>query len=256
MELVVALLVFLLLIAPAIRLIGVALRTRRTPELWGALFFLGTGIGIPLRLIGHAQALADPAAAAQLNAIGHAFFAAGSVAMTTFTWRVFRPAAAWARLLAALMILGILGSTTLLFLTGATSNEQSLAMAVTNATRVAPMAWAFVESLRYFRAMRRRSALGLADPVVTNRFLLWSCWVGGLALLPTLTLSLRLLGRLAAALGMSDAAAIAQSPLLGATLRAIFLASGLLAAVALSLSFSPPKRYLRLVQRRAARAEV
>ncbi len=243
MELVVALLVFLLLIAPAIRLIGVALRTRRTPELWGALFFLGTGIGIPLRLIGHAQALADPAAAAQL-------------AMTTFTWRVFRPAAAWARLLAALMILGILGSTTLLFLTGATSNEQSLAMAVTNATRVAPMAWAFVESLRYFRAMRRRSALGLADPVVTNRFLLWSCWVGGLALLPTLTLSLRQLGRLAAALGMSDAAAIAQSPLLGATLRAIFLASGLLAAVALSLSFSPPKRYLRLVQRRAARAEV
>jgi hypothetical protein len=174
--------------------------------------------------------------------------------MTIFTWQVFRPTARWAAGLAPLMILGILGSTTLLFLSGTTSNEQSLPMAATNAARVAPMVWAFAESLRYFRAMRRRAALGLADPVVTNRFLLWSCWVGGLALLPSLTLSLRLLGRLAVVLDMADVDALAHSPLLGATLRTVFLASALLAALALSLSFFPPKRYLRLVQERAERA--
>ena len=32
------------------------------------------------------------------------------------------------------------------------------------------------ESFRYWRMLRRRLRLGLADPVVTNRFLLWAVW--------------------------------------------------------------------------------
>jgi hypothetical protein len=32
------------------------------------------------------------------------------------------------------------------------------------------------ESFRYWRMLRRRLRLGLADPVVTNRFLLWGIW--------------------------------------------------------------------------------
>ena len=39
---------------------------------------------------------------------------------------------------------------------------------------VLAFAWGGFEALRYFFLLRRRQALGLADPVVTNRFLLWA----------------------------------------------------------------------------------
>ena len=38
---------------------------------------------------------------------------------------------------------------------------------------VVAFAWTGFESLRLYRQLRRRRALGLADGVVTNRFLLW-----------------------------------------------------------------------------------
>ena len=41
------------------------------------------------------------------------------------------------------------------------------------AVRLGGLLWGSSEALRYYAAMRRRLALGLADPVVTNRFLLW-----------------------------------------------------------------------------------
>jgi hypothetical protein len=39
--------------------------------------------------------------------------------------------------------------------------------------------WGAVEALRWWRLLRRRLALGLADPVVTNRFLLWGLACAG-----------------------------------------------------------------------------
>ena len=42
--------------------------------------------------------------------------------------------------------------------------------------------WTMVESYRYYALMRRRQALGLADPMVTNRFLLWGSASLGTAL--------------------------------------------------------------------------
>ena len=39
--------------------------------------------------------------------------------------------------------------------------------------------WVFLESFRYFALLRRRRRLGLADPVITNRFLLFAIWTGG-----------------------------------------------------------------------------
>jgi hypothetical protein len=42
--------------------------------------------------------------------------------------------------------------------------------------------WTLVESYRYYGLMRRRLALGLAQPLVTNRFLLWGSASLGTAL--------------------------------------------------------------------------
>jgi hypothetical protein len=39
--------------------------------------------------------------------------------------------------------------------------------------------WATAELFRCYFQMRRRRALGLADPIVTNRVLLWGLWAGG-----------------------------------------------------------------------------
>ncbi|MFK7894917.1 MAG: hypothetical protein AB8G23_03725 [Myxococcota bacterium] len=40
-----------------------------------------------------------------------------------------------------------------------------------SAIRGIPFLWGFCEALRYYAQMRRRLTLGLADPVVANRFL-------------------------------------------------------------------------------------
>ena len=42
--------------------------------------------------------------------------------------------------------------------------------------RVAPYYWLAAESLSYWSAARRRVRIGLADPLVTNRFLLLGLW--------------------------------------------------------------------------------
>jgi len=36
-----------------------------------------------------------------------------------------------------------------------------------------PMSWAGFESIRYYKMQSRRLLLGLADPIVTDRFRLW-----------------------------------------------------------------------------------
>jgi hypothetical protein len=54
--------------------------------------------------------------------------------------------------------------------------------------------WTGLESLRYHAKMRRRLALGLGDPVVCNRFLLWAVWGVSCFLLDLLTLAYNLAG--------------------------------------------------------------
>ena len=51
---------------------------------------------------------------------------------------------------------------------------------------LATFAWTSSEALRYYGLMRRRFALGLADAVVVNRFLIWG---GGAAISTALTVA-------------------------------------------------------------------
>jgi hypothetical protein len=248
-------LIFLLLAAPGARLLLLASRTRQLPELWGGLYFIGTAIGISLRILGSSIYQADPELGNLVNTIGHVAFATGTISMALFTFIVFRRTSIIGRMVAVFLISAILGTSAHTFLGGYTSIENSYSIVATNLARLLPTCWAFYESFTYWRAMGRRESLGLADPVLTNRFLLWSIWTGAVSLLPMAPLALRALG---IAL-MADGSVPREVQLewmataLGA-LRILFILVAPIAAIALSLSFFPPASYLDRVRARSATA--
>jgi hypothetical protein len=95
--------------------------------------------------------------------------------------------------------------------------------------------WGAAESLHYWILMRRRLRLGLADPLVVDRFRLWSIGLGAMSLLMASTI-------LAPAVGVDPAAP-------GWVLLESL--AGLVGAVALWLAFFPSRAYRASVARRA-----
>ena len=57
-------------------------------------------------------------------------------------------------------------------------SQRSVSPSTTGGSERVSSLWGAAESLRYFSMMRRRAKLGLADPLVTNRFLLWGLGIG------------------------------------------------------------------------------
>jgi hypothetical protein len=244
--------IFLLLVAPGMRLLSLAYRTRQLPEFWGGLYFVGAAFGISMRVMGSSLYSTRPELADTLNTIGHCAFASGTIAIAVFTLRVFRPSSIAGRTLAGIMITAILATTSHSLFGGYASIENSYSILATNFARLLPTCWAFYESLRYWRSMCRREVLGLADPVLTNRFLLWSIWTGAVTLLPMVPLAIRVLG--IALLGNIEYGQDVQAEWLPSVLmvvRVLFLAVAPIAAIALSLSFFPPAVYLDRVRARA-----
>jgi hypothetical protein len=246
------LLVFLLLVAPGIRLLLLAHRSREVPEFWGGLYFIGAAVGLAMRVLGSSLFLTEPELANTINTIGHLAFASGTIAMTIFTLRVFHPSSSRARIFAGMTIGAILLTSAHTLLAGFTNIENSYSMVATNFARLIPTCWAFYESGRYWLSMRRRETLGLADPILTNRFLLWSIWTGTVTLLPMIALALRTLSIVA--LGNEqfiEGPGAVLMPVVLRGVRIIFVLVAPIAAVALSLSFFPPTAYLDRVRARA-----
>jgi hypothetical protein len=109
------------------------------------------------------------------------------------------------------------------------------------ALQVGCLLWGSVEALRYWRMMGRRIRLGLADPVVANRFLLWGIGAGAAGF--------------GTAVGFTAQLIIGRPPL---EIPWIMLSSsmhGLVAAVAMWLAFLPPASYRRFVAQRGVRQQ-
>jgi hypothetical protein len=102
--------------------------------------------------------------------------------------------------------------------------------------------WMAVESLRYHGLLRRRLALGLSDPLVANRFLVWGAGAAATCVMVSILLGLYLNGMTAMTNSLMASVVITSS--------------GLLFAVVPCLTFAPPAAYLRLVERRAERREI
>ena len=164
-----------------IRLLRLAARTRGLPELaMGSGFLLGGFLGFLFILIGNpaaGQNLSVPVAEL-LFRLGVTLLGVGVSCTYVFVWQTFHPGSATVRTLALIAIACILGSLQAVWTDAIETALVSPVHLFGEAVRLMGMIWGCVEALRYHAAMRRRLALGLADPVVTNRFLLWGIAMG------------------------------------------------------------------------------
>ena len=107
--------------------------------------------------------------------------------------------------------------------------------------------WVFFESARYYGLLRRRRRLGLADPVLVNRFLLFAIWTGGVG-----AITLMGVGTSLAQLAQGtfhDGGGLANPVVIGLTR---LLAAPIAAAI--FLTFLAPPRYHAWLRARAAAA--
>jgi len=227
-------------IVVALRLLALHRRTGSAPELLlGLMLLLSVGVGYPLLI---AADRAGPGSVRPLFIVSTLAVNAGFALLFAFTWRVFQPEARWARALAAAGVLALLVNGALRCWDAVVEDQIRIAGEVVAESLLQTMPvmlaylWTAWEALRYHGLMRRRVRLGLADPAVCDRFLLW----GLMALFVTAGV---LLNSVALALRIE----ILESPW-------ILLASsstGLAQAVLLVLAFAPPSAYLAWVRARA-----
>jgi len=160
------------------RLLLLARRSRALPEL-----LLGTGLvvggilGGPLEAAGlSTKGVFGPEIAGRLLLIGKLFGVVTLACHLGFIWRVFRPREGWGAGLAGALLACSLAGLWGYAMNGtfASAEIPILWFCVDLAGRIGASCWLVLEGIHYYGLMRRRLRLGLADPVVTNRFLLWT----------------------------------------------------------------------------------
>jgi hypothetical protein len=223
----------------SLRLLSVWSRTRQLPELLIGLGLLGTGpFGFGLSIV--AELMPSEGASALVRLVGIVTVSLACLAFYGFTAKVFRPGATWARLftgMAAVVFAVLFG---LSLQDHWTHGADRIDPYVLPRSIVLGIGWAWmgIECLRYWGLTRRRAALGLADPVVANRFFLWG--VVSIESVVNVTSS--------TVLAIRDAGTVSEfSVLLGGVL-------GLIGSVALLLAFLPPARYTDWIRARAQAA--
>jgi hypothetical protein len=171
---------------------------------------------------------------------------AGFAALALFTWRVFRPAsiAAEALVTAAIVALALLIPAEAVWpglVTSALSLEPYPGAPgyLRVGVGLAILYWACLEATLFGRQLRRRLAIGLADPVVADRVHLWAIAIGCASASYTTSFVLSFRG-----------IDLASSPVGAAVIGGL----GLVSAAAAWLAFLPPAAYLRRVRARALAA--
>jgi hypothetical protein len=228
------------------RLLLLARRTGELPELLiGSTLFLMGGIAYPMLSVARlAVGLSEPlriglgVSALVLNGVG-------AVCVAVFNWRVFRPGERWARgavwataavLAASFLLQGLSGG-----LTEAALWNRGLGLRLYMFFLGPPLAWASYESIRFHGLLARRTRLGLADPIVTDRMWLW-----GVSTLCAFILNM------ATSIGALFFGIDFAATVFGALMIAPL---GLVAACGMWLAFLPPASYTRRVSARAAMSE-
>jgi hypothetical protein len=231
---------FVVSLVIGVRLLLLARRTGELPELLIGLAVLGIGpLGYGLSMLALAASGQSTITSATLQGSSFVAVFIGAGAQYLFVWYVFCRQARWARPLVytAIALLAVAHAGDIL--------ENGLLMRRDGSSwfwcgmvlRLFAMAWLSIESLVYWSRMRRRLRLGLADPVVTNRFLLWG------------------LGSSAAffgsALGFLVIALTGINSSRIPSLNLIVSLHGLVAAITWWFAFQPPAAYVRWIQDRA-----
>jgi hypothetical protein len=159
-----------------VRLLRLAARTGEAPERLLGVVYIFTGVSyatynIPIVL--DSEALWTP-----LNFAGRILFLPAPVVLAVFTRQVFRADSAWAawlvRAFAALLVLGVTGSALRGDWEGFSPGSPWFWLEWLGYTL--PYAWAGAEALIQYRQARRRMRVGLCNPLVCNRLLLWGLY--------------------------------------------------------------------------------
>jgi hypothetical protein len=231
-----------------VRLLFLWRRTRQLPELLAAVgLLLVGGVGYPLMAAGGVGRLPNGDLSLVAVGLGLASIGLGITALSVFTWKVFRPDRAWggALSLGVLVAGGVIcaGSVRTLGLGPADADPVVTCASWWIALRLLFQVWYVwtgIESLGEYARARRRLALGLSDPVVVNRLLLWG--------------AVSVLGLL------NNTAAVALewqglSPMYDPSAALLLAANGLGMGALMVLTFMPPRSYVRFISRRAAAME-
>jgi hypothetical protein len=162
----------------------------------------------------------------------------GQTLIATFNWRVFRPEERWP----ALLTTGICAGMSLLwllqtFVTGWASfaRAQQGPWALAQTCSLVTMGWGGLESVLYYAKLKRRLALGLADPLVADRLRLWATAMCSAFFTTAIASGLRLSG----------------VPMTGEVTGLFVGPLGVISAAAMWLAFLPPHRYVNWVLARA-----
>ena len=227
-----------------IRLVLLWSRTRQLPELLMGLGVLGIGpLGFGIAMAAFLSAQNSPLLAKVLVALASVTIGAGVSAKYVFNWRIYHPGSRVARAAVIAAIATIFASIVAAGFTNHFAPEawqQDGWSQVRQVVQVGALWWGAAEAFVWHLRMRRRVKIGLGDPLVANRFLLWSIGAG------------------AAGLGSAVGAVVALvtgqafTDLPGLTLALSLF--GLTSASALWLAFVPPARYLDWLRSRAQNA--
>lgn len=231
------------LVAFAVSSVAVGLRCIRRGLASGALPELSVGVGFLVGvLVGYVpESLATstdwftPTQSDAILAVTQVAIRVAAVAVMVFTLSVFgrRGGLGWG--LFGVLSLALVASWVAFphYVDRAATPADAFWYEVFSVARSLAVAWGAVESLVYYRMAARRASLGLSDPVVTNRFLLWGIGLAALTVLMAST-------TLAKGLGVDPTA---YAWLLFESLM------GLVGAVGLWLAFFPPRGYLEHLRR-------
>ncbi len=222
-------------------------------ELWLGLSFMCSGSAIVPRFALAQGVSGLPVDPIGLNLVAQALLHLGIVGLAAFVWKTFQPGARWAASLFAAIALVYAVNLVLFRLTGAHASQSHPFHLVLSSCLALVFAWSFIESVRYARAMRKRLELGLADPVVANRFVLFSIWTGCMTLLPVVLTGVRAISLATtspevAAAGGDGLAVRADAQWALQVIRIAVTVLGLPMAAAIWLAFFPPRRYRRWIE--------
>jgi hypothetical protein len=220
------------------RVLKMGIASRAAPELLLGATLLFDGLEWLFWLIGVYTPLADtPLGGWFVIGCRTGIFVSMSFQLQ-FVRRVFRPDSSWARIFTTIVTLTI---ATGLFVGTYLGDEMGFASGriwiwLELGGAVTTLLWCALEAGSHYLKMRRRIPLGLADPVVANRVLLWSCY--------------------GAANAVSQATYMMAIAIAGAegvypyVLDGIMSTATSIGSILIWLAFFPPLAYLRFLSRK------
>lgn len=231
-------------LAVGLRCVRLGMRNRQIPEWAIGVTMLSAGVG-GYGLIGGLPLLPGlPKGVLHASsALGDIAVSVGAASLYLFTWRTYRldsPWAQWVFLASATLMAGITLGMLWTWSYPLPYADRPAWYPVTLAIQTASFGWSSFEDLRYWRLMRRRMRLGLADPEIAQRMLNWGIAAASACILTLIySVAWMEMGTLIPSL---EVVALLSLP-------------GLVAAVNVWLAFFPPASYLRHFAPTPERAE-